>query len=372
MSNGRGKMRRVIEIARLALISLAAVLSISAACEVKSTITPETMRPEKVVIGYYPAWVKDVFTHLDVNYQYLTHIAHAFAWPEADGDLYLPPGFLYPELNSAGHAAGVKMILSLGGWGNSAGFPGMASTVENRTRFIGQVVAFLRQNAYDGVDLDWEFVSNDLEKENFSLLVEELSAALRSVSPPLLLTMAAPSGGYWARWIDFERLIEKFDFIGIMTYDYHGQWSDYSGHNSPLYSCGDTAGSFDASFHYFKSRGIPLGKLLLGQPFFGRSFDCGGFGQPFTVSDYYPYSEIVKLTEADWTFNWDACAQVPFALRRDGTKIISYDDPRSVSLKCQYVKDAGAAGLIIWELSLDGYEGSHELLETLGKSFGVR
>ncbi len=41
--------------------------------------------------------------------------------------------------------------------------------------------------------------------------------------------MAAPSGNYYGRWIDFERLADDFDYIGFMTYDYHGTWSDHSG-----------------------------------------------------------------------------------------------------------------------------------------------
>jgi GH18 family chitinase len=45
---------------------------------------------------------------------------------------------------------------------------------------------------------------------------------------------------------------------------------------------------------------------------------------------------------------------------------------RSVSLKCQYVKDNQAAGVIIWELSQDYRQGKPELLEVVGKAFGAR
>ena len=58
--------------------------------------------------------------------------------------------------------------------------------------------------------------------------------------------------------------------------------------------------------------------------------------------------------------------------RPDGTKIISFDNMSSISLKCQYVKDKSSAGVIIWELSQDHRGATSELLEVVGKSFGVR
>ncbi len=103
-------------------LSLVAVFS---ACAVSPA--PESpSRPNKVIMGYYPGWEKSVYDHTKIPFENLTHIAHAFAWPDADGNLVVPADLLYPGLNTAARAAGVKMILSLGGWGNCAGFPGMS------------------------------------------------------------------------------------------------------------------------------------------------------------------------------------------------------------------------------------------------------
>jgi len=330
-------------------------------------------RPGKVVMGYYASWNKAAFGHTQVAYEYLTHIAHAFAWPDPSGDLVVPSGYLYPELNAAAHAAGVKMILSLGGWGNCDGFPGMTATASTRSRFIGQVIDFCAANGYDGVDIDWEFVSSDVEKANFSLLIEEMSAALKARTPALLLMMAAPSENFHGRWIDFERLADDLDFIGFMTYDYHGAWSGHSGHNAPLYaSAGDACGSVDETFAYARGRRVPLEKLLIGVPFFGRSFDCGAMGRPFTSSEGRSYAEAMALPPAEWTRIWDGAAQVPYMRRNDGLMVVSYDDMSSVGLKAQYVKDKASAGVIIWELSGDFRSGGSELLNVIGKSFGAR
>jgi chitinase len=343
-----------------------------AACEVFH-IPPEPSKPNKVVMGYYVSGKKAEFDHTRVAYRYLTHIANAFAWPDSSGNLVVPPDYLYPALNDAAHRNGVKMLISLGGWGNCDGFPGMSSTAANRARFIGQLVDFCGANGYDGVDIDWEFVSNDEEKTNFVLFVEALGTALKARTPALLLTMAAPSGDYYGRWIDYERLADDFDFIGFMTYDYHGEWSDHSGHNAPLYTpAGDACGSLNDTFLYARGRGVPPAKLLVGVPFFGRSFDCGAMGQPFSTSEGWSYADVMDLPPADWARVWDGEAQVPYMRRLDGTMVISYDDMSSVSLKGQYVKDKQSAGVIIWELSQDYRSGNSELLEVVGKSFGAR
>jgi chitinase len=353
-----------------ALLALAAVF---AACSVSAPPDTSPTRPNKVIMGYYPSWEKGTYGHAEIPFEYLTHIAHAFAWPDASGNLVVPADLLDPALNAAAHAAGVKMILSLGGWGNCDGFPGMAASAANRARFIGQLVDFCQANAYDGVDIDWEFVEGDQQKADFVSFIEALAAAFKARSPALLLTMAAPSGNYYGRWIDFERLADDFDYIGFMTYDYHGAWSDHSGHNSPLYAWGsDACGSVDQTYAYARSRQVPAAKILVGVPFFGRSFDCGGLSLPFTVSEGWDYKDIADLPAAAWTRVWDGQAQVPYKRRTDGTMVISYDDPSSVSLKCQYVKDKASAGVIIWALGEDWRGDRSELLEVVGRSFGAR
>jgi chitinase len=356
----------------LAVSSAVSVLLAVAACKVSQT-PAEPARPSKVIMGYYVSWKQSEFDHTKVPFEFLTHLAHAFVRPDPSGELVVPPGFLYPELNAAAHARGVKVLLSVGGGGNSGGFPGASGSAGNRARLIGRLVDFCRANAYDGVDLDWEFVSNAEERAAFTLLAEELAAALKAQSPPLLLTMAAPANHFHGRWIDFERLAGAFDLIGLMTYDYHGRWSAHSGHNAPLYAWpGDACGSLDEGLRYARGRGVGPGKILAGLAFYGRSFDCGGLGLPFTSSEYWPYADVMRLPEAEWELVWDGVAQVPYLRRRDGGRIISFDDMRSIALKCQYVKDQGAAGVIIWELSQDLRAGKSELLEIVGKSFGAR
>ncbi|MHB8056008.1 MAG: glycoside hydrolase family 18 protein, partial [Candidatus Aminicenantales bacterium] len=263
---------------------------------------------------------------------------------------------------------GVKVLMSLGGWGNCAGFTPMAADPGKRAGFIRRTTTACRDQDFDGVDIDWEFVSTPAEKENFTALIRELSAALRAMDPPRQLTMAASSGDYYGQWIDFETLHPCFDFIGFMTYDYHGPWSDHSGHNAPLFSCGDGCGSMDETFRYARSRGIPLSKILLGVPFFGRSFDCARLYEPFQNSGEYGYAEIMDLRASGWSYSWDGCAMVPLLTSPDGGSILSYDDGASLLNKCRYILNNKAAGVIVWEISQDRRQGKSILLDIIGEA----
>jgi chitinase len=335
-----------------------------------TTEPPPSLQLKKVVMGYYPAWRKADFGITKLRFEYLTHIAHAFTKPDAAGNLVVDPDYLYPELVAEAHRRGVKMIMSIGGWGNCEGFPGMAALPVTRAKFIGQVIDFLKANGYDGVDIDWEYVSNAAEQRDFGLFIKELSEAFRAQNPPFLLSMAAPADDYWAQWINFEELIGHFDFIGFMTYDFHGPWSDHSGHNSPLYLCGnDTCGSLNDAFIYGLSRKIPKEKLLVGLAFYGRSFNCPDLYRPFSESLSYDYADVAGLLKAGWTRVWDDCPQVPIALKPDEKVIISYDDEQSIGAKCRYVLDKNGAGVIIWELTGDKVDGQPVLLKVVGEAF---
>ena len=78
----------------------------------------------------------------------------------------------------------LKVLFSVGGW--TAGgwiFSQMASTAENRHKFIISLVHFLKHFGFDGVDLDWEYPAwdgvagqptNPADREHFTLLIREI------------------------------------------------------------------------------------------------------------------------------------------------------------------------------------------------------
>jgi chitinase len=68
-----------------------------------------------------------------------------------------------------------------------------------------------------------------------------------------------------------------FDFINVMSYDFHGSWDEKTGHNSPLYGRAgepekDKYWNINSSIHIWIEKGCPTRKLNLGMSAYGRSF----------------------------------------------------------------------------------------------------
>lgn len=54
---------------------------------------------------------------------------------------------------------GVKVLLAIGGWNDSAGskYSELVNNPFARSKFVKHVVNYLKQNNFDGLDFDWEY-----------------------------------------------------------------------------------------------------------------------------------------------------------------------------------------------------------------------
>ena len=75
----------------------------------------------------------------------------------------------------------------------------------------------------------------------------------------ILSSAMSPSAKVCDHAYDIPRLNRYFDFVSIMTYDYHGQWDKKTGHVAPIYSHPD---DFEPTFNlnytinYWLSKGM--------------------------------------------------------------------------------------------------------------------
>lgn len=139
------------------------------------------------------------------------------------------------------------MLLSLGGWTDSAGdkYSRLVSDGSARRRFVVGAVGFLRRHGFKGLHFDWNYPvcwqSNckrgpASDKANFAKLIQELRKEFDRQQPPLIL--AAAISGYKEVIdvaYDLPALGRTADFLSVMSYDYHGAWERQTGHVSPLY-----------------------------------------------------------------------------------------------------------------------------------------
>ena len=95
---------------------------------------------------------------------------------------------------------------------------------------------------------------------------------------PLLLSAAVSAEKFTIlKAYDIGNIVANLDFVGVMSYDYHGSWDKKSCHNSPLFasqydSNEDKRLTVDWTMRLYYTLGVPLNKLILGIPYYGRSF----------------------------------------------------------------------------------------------------
>lgn len=270
----------------------------------------------------------------------------------------------------------LTILISVGGWLGSGGFSEMALTAQSRKVFIDSVMEFLSRYDLDGLDVDWEYpglpgaghVFRAQDTQNFTFLMEELRARFdqeeKTIGRRLYLTLAAGASDEYLQHTEMGKVERYVDSINLMAYDFNEAPSNgLTGHQSPLFTdpAGPNKDSADASVRAFERAGVPAGKLILGVPFYGRSWrqvrsENNGLFQPGKPApvDFIPFATINStLLGQGYTRYWDAAASAPYLYSPDQKIFVSYDDPESLAAKCSYVLAHGLGGIMFWKYSDD-------------------
>ena len=327
------------------------------------------------VIGYYPMWLKTTLPAKNVRFDYVTHVNHAFAWPNTDGTIASDDGSSVDTaiINTA-HRSGRKVLLSFGGAGTTqtANFALVAADTALRRKFVANVVARLAAYRYDGADLDWEGPASTADRSNEVALVQQLRAAFRAADTTWLITMAVGISDWEGQWMDFAVLKLSVDWFNAMCYDIYGSWSSYAGHNAPMVEPPAYAGNWSVTQgigYLHVTRGIPGAQLTLGLPFFGQRFlNTAGLYKPFGSAAEVVYTDVRTDMASGWTYAWDTLSQVPYLVDPSKTNLDSFDDSASIQVKCSYAKSSGLSGVMIWALGEDLWGGGQPLMTAVGNA----
>lgn len=206
-------------------------------------------------------------------------------------------------------------------------------------------------------------------------LVKELRADFKQHN--LLLTSAIGASKAVIDSAYNVRVLSRYlDFMHIMCYDYGGAWDRKVSANAPLQSAGTLNVQF--TIDYLIEQGASASKLVLGVPFYGRTFvtesvggEMGdpasdvGFQGPFTKENgFIGYNELCALladNQSGWTSSFDTATRQGIARRRDDvaneTRVVTYDSLRSMAVKARYAVRKGLAGTMVWSVDTDDFHG---------------
>jgi chitinase len=337
-----------------------------------ATAAPDDKDPARVFVGYVYGPSRDI------NFRLYTHLCHAFVVADGEGRIQRRGNAPSRELTAGAHKSGVRVILSLGGWGWDKQFASIVAKPGAEDRYFAGVMEIVDTFDYDGIDLDWEYPDTKEEVAGFERLTRRFRKALddlgRKKGRSMVVTMAASSNAETLKWLDRAFLLETMDWINVMTYDYTGNWTDYAGHHSPLFASSKQPGrprSTQATMKYLlEERRLPANRLAVGIPLYGRGFNVAESyaptkGAPRTRAPGGDYARIRKLEgDPEWTRKWDDQTKNPWLISTKGTAVIGYDDAESVAIKTDWAMKQGFRGVFFWQIHGDRLpDGTHPLQE---------
>jgi spore germination protein YaaH len=290
--------------------------------------------PKKPVLGFYASWAPPS----PVHYSKISHLMFAFLFPSAGGQVTGPA--VPSNVVSSAHAAGVKVIASVGGANHSTVFPSMAANASARTTFANSMRDYINSNGIDGVDIDWEYPANAQDSANLTLLLKAVRSA---VGTSKLITMDMAPTHEKGQWVSKSSL-EICDFYNVMAYDFTGSFP------------GSVVGQHSTYNHgvlgvtYWKNRGAPRERVIMGVPFYGKNFDAGGAA--------VDYKDIMA---ANPNISPDA----------DSVGRTWFNGVTTMKKKSAYVAQQGYGGVMIWQLAGDAPAGSKSLLDAIETGYNT-
>jgi GH18 family chitinase len=244
-------------------------------------VTQQPSAPGPLLVGYLPAY-KGISLANSVRALDLTQVTHlnlAFGNPPKCDGTCTPESDMSFSLNgqsgadidaivATAHAAGVKVLLSIGGGGGDQLIiqfynAGLSSAL------VASLDKFISVHRLDGVDLDIEDPSN--MGNPYATMVSALTSTFR---PKRKLVTAAVAKYLQDSMPD--SALHQFDFISVMNYS--------------SYDAGAAAMRF-----YLQNKKVPKNEIVLGVPFFATNNDDSKEEDYRTILSTYPNAWKVDL-----------------------------------------------------------------------------
>ena len=270
--------------------------------------------------------------------------------------------------------ADLKILISIGGWSWSENFSDAVLTTSSRRKFAESSAAIVEKYDLDGVDIDWEYpgfrgednVFRVEDRENFVSMFEALREALDRLSAKTgkiqLLTTAIHCFQEFIDRNDMGAAAQYLDYVNVMAYDFYVS-GPFGGHHSNLYHSESYEGELSAhrAITEYVAQGVPIEKIVLGVPFYGRSWfmqtgENHGINRAIASvarAGGYTYIRDSMMTRPGLVRYWDDKAKAPYLFNEETNQLVTFDDEESLRIKCDYVIENNLAGLMFWQFASD-------------------
>ncbi len=307
---------------------------------------------------------------LERDYMKIDVINYAFA-KIVNGELSILP---LSNLNTVLRlrAKGLRVVVVIDGVSTETreAFALAASNSTNREKLANSIANIIEQYQFDGVDLDWEFPSGTTEKNNFSLLLKTIRKKLDESPRKLILSAAVISGSYSSHY-DLVEMNKYIDYLHIMSYGMNSG----ARHSSPLIKSTYATYAINSSVNMYINGGIDRAKIVFGMPFYVKlgtlsNPNASPLGQTLSNTESLGYSNFKAnyFNQQGFIEYYDPNALAYYAV--SPTRFASYDNPASVTAKCNWAIENNIAGVMFWDYGHDQAGGT--LLEAIYQVFKVK
>ncbi|MDO5978092.1 glycoside hydrolase family 18 protein [Flavivirga spongiicola] len=332
----------------------------------------------KKVIAYVNSWQDNWGDNFE-KANLITHINYAFANIK-DGEVvegrHTDFEIIKKLIKLKEKNKDLKILISVGGWSWSKNFSDAVLTEASREKFANSAISFMKRHNIDGIDLDWEYpglpgagnVHRPEDKENFTAILKLLREKLDGIATSenqYLLTIASGASQNYLDHTNMKEAHKYLDFINIMTYDFHGGGEAKTGHHANLNPSNSDDNPLVVSVvkavQEHVNAGIPIGKIVLGVPFYGRwwkganPMNNGLYQKTKGTTGSYNYNAIIDSINSNkgYTEYWDEAAKAPYIWRQKDSLFITYDNAKSLKYKVDFVNDKQLGGIMFWQFNGD-------------------
>jgi spore germination protein YaaH len=320
------------------------------------------------VFGWHPSYMGSAYKSYDFNL--LWGIGYfSYEVNPATGNYKTIYDWKTTQMIDMAKKAGTKVFLTVTNFGPSANTQLLNNPKATQT-LIDSVAALLKYRKADGISVDFEMVSGS-SRNQFTAFLISLSTQLKKINPDWQIALALYTVD-WSNVFEIQKLNPYIDLYTLMGYDYYYTGSPTAGPVSPLSSGKVWAPySLEKSVDYFLGEGVVPEKLILGLPYYGRSWyteaksfpskNLGYISSP-AYRDYAANANLNASTFDTVSCNWCYPNQLNGKISQ-----LWFSDVKGLSANYDYVKAKGLGGIGIWALGYDN--GRPELWNLLKEKF---